>query len=82
MYHVVSIEPKRKVNCSDTDDYIIEYNVLYENVNGEKVKDCFTYKSLLSEFGNSERKLLSAMIKLRTIIKEHEKKVVLAPVTV
>ena len=79
MYHVVSIEPKRKVNCSDTDDYIIEYNILYKNVNGEKVKDGFTHKSLLSEFGNNERKLLAAMIKLRCIIKEHEKKVILEP---
>ena len=58
MYHVVSIELKRKVNCSDTDDYIIEYNVLYENVNGEKVKNCFTYKSLLYEYGRNERRLL------------------------
>lgn len=76
-YHILSIE-----KASDIDDSIIEYSFLYENVNGEKIKHAFTYKALLSDFRKNERKLLTAIIKLRSIIKEHEKKVVLEPVMV
>lgn len=76
-YHILSIE-----KAPDIDDSIIEYSFLYENANGEKIKHAFTYKALLSDFRNNERKLLTAIIKLRSIIKEQEKKVVLEPVMV
>jgi hypothetical protein len=76
-YHILSIE-----KAPDIDDSIIEYSFLYENANGEKIKHAFKYKALLSDFRKNERKLLTAIIKLRSIIKEQEKKVVLDPVIV
>lgn len=63
MYHIISIERAANIDAS-----IIEYNLLYENVNGDKIKDSFTHKSFLSEFSSNERKLLTAMIRLKTVI--------------
>lgn len=96
IYHVLSIEKNKKkvpkssyseflkkktVNYIENDDYIIEYNLLFENVNNEKVRvNNFTYKSFLSEFGNKEMKFLTAIIKLKGLIEEKTEVVVEATV--
>lgn len=54
----------------EVDDYIIEYILVFETGNGEKVKNKdFIYHAYLSEFANKEQKFINELIKLRTIIK-------------
>ena len=86
VYNVISIEPaKKRVAKSvfsnylkkntyiynDVDDYLIEYKLFTELVNGERVPvDNFTHKSFLSEFNPTENKFITELIKLRQAVIE------------
>ena len=53
------------------DDYIIEYSLVFEKENKEKIKvNGFTYKAYLSEFANKEKSFISQLIKMRAAIEE------------
>jgi hypothetical protein len=56
---------------NDVDDYLIEYKLFTELVNGEMVPvDNFTHKSFLSEFNTTENKFITELIKLRQAVME------------
>ena len=55
----------------EVDDYIIEYILIFETGNGERIKNKdFVYHAYLSEFANKEQMFIKQLIKLRTAIKE------------
>ena len=74
IYNIISIEPaKKRVAKSvfsnylkkntyiynNVDDYLIEYKLFTEIVNGEKTPvDNFTHKSFLTEFNPTEKKFI------------------------
>ena len=86
VYNIISIEPaKKRVAKSvfsnylkkntyiynDVDDYLIEYKLFTELVNGERTPvDNFTHKSFLTEFNPKENKFISELIKLRKAVIE------------
>lgn len=60
---------KQTTNYVEVDDYLIEYILVFETGNGEKIKnEEFVYKSYLSEFANKEESLIRQMIKLKTSV--------------
>lgn len=85
-YNVISIEPAKKRVAkpvysnylkkntyvyNDVDDYLIEYKLFTELVNGERTPvDNFTHKSFLSEFNTTENKFITELIKLRQAVIE------------
>lgn len=86
IYNVISIEPAKKRVAkpvfsdylkkntyiyNNVDDYLIEYKLFTELVNGERVPvDNFTHKSFLSEFNPTENKFITELIKLRQAVIE------------
>lgn len=86
IYNVISIEPAKKRVAkpvysnylkkntyvyNDVDDYLIEYKLFTELVNGERTPvDNFTHKSFLSEFNTTENKFITELIKLRQAVIE------------
>jgi hypothetical protein len=86
IYNVISIEPVKKRVAkpvysnylkkntyiyNNIDDYLIEYKLFTELVNGEKAPvDNFTHKSFLTEFNPTEKKFIEEMIKLRQAVIE------------
>lgn len=86
IYNVISIEPAKKRVAkpvysnylkkntyiyNNVDDYLIEYKLFTELVNGEKAPvDNFTHKSFLTEFNPTEKKFIEEMIKLRKAVIE------------
>ena len=62
---------KQTTNYIEVDDYIIEYILVFETGNGEKVKNKdFIYHAYLSEFADKEQTFINQIIKLRTSVKE------------
>lgn len=50
-------------------DYIIEYKIVFEKENGEKIKNNdFIYKSSLSSFAKKEQSYINQLIKIRTVV--------------
>ena len=50
-------------------DYIIEYKIVFEKENGEKIKkNDFIYKSSLSSFAKKEQSYINQLIKIRTVV--------------
>ena len=98
VYNIISIEPaKKRVAKSvfsnylkkntyiynDVDDYLIEYKLFTELVNGEKAPvDNFTHKSFLSEFNPTENKFITELIKLRQAVIESATTVTTATVII
>lgn len=86
IYNVISIEPAKKRVAkpvysnylkkntyvyNDVDDYLIEYKLFTELVNGERTPvDNFTHKSFLTEFNTTENKFITELIKLRQAVIE------------
>ena len=86
IYNIISIEPTKKrvvkpvfsdylkkntYIYNNVDDYLIEYKLFTELVNGERVPvDNFTHKSFLTEFNPTENKFISELIKLRKAVIE------------
>ena len=86
IYNVISIESTKKRVAkpvysnylkkntyiyNNVDDYLIEYKLFTELVNGEKAPvDNFTHKSFLTEFNPAEKKFIEEMIKLRQAVIE------------
>jgi hypothetical protein len=86
IYNVISIESAKKRVAkpvysnylkkntyiyNDVDDYLIEYKLFTELVNGKKVPvDNFTHKSFLTEFNPTENKFITELIKLRQAVIE------------
>lgn len=86
IYNVISIEPAKKRVAkpvysnylkkntyvyNDVDDYLIEYKLFTELVNGERTPvDNFMHKSFLSEFNTTENKFITELIKLRQAVIE------------
>ena len=86
IYNVISIESAKKRVAkpvysnylkkntyvyNDVDDYLIEYKLFTELVNGERTPvDNFTHKSFLSEFNTTENKFITELIKLRQAVIE------------
>ena len=60
---------KQSTFYTDVDDYLIEYKTVYENGNGEKIKnDDFIYHAFLSEFANKEQSFIRQLIKIRSAV--------------
>jgi len=86
IYNIISIESAKKRVAkpvysnylkkntyiyNNVDDYLIEYKLFTEIVNGEKTPvDNFTHKSFLTEFNPTEKKFIEEMIKLRKAVIE------------
>ena len=50
-------------------DYIIEYKIVFEKENGEKIKNNdFIYKSSLSSFAKKEQSFINQLIKIRSAV--------------
>jgi hypothetical protein len=50
-------------------DYIIEYKIVFEKENGEKIKNNdFIYKSSLSSFAKKEQSYINQLIKIRSAV--------------
>lgn len=64
-------QEKQTTHYIEVDDYLIEYILVFESGNGEKVKNKdFVYHAYLSEFANKEQTFIKQLIKLRTSVKE------------
>jgi hypothetical protein len=76
---------KKQTTCYEyVDDYLIEYILVFENGNGEKIKNKeFIYHAYLSEFANKEQMYIKELIKLRSSVKSSATtETVMAEVTV
>jgi hypothetical protein len=68
---------KQTTSYVETDDYLIEYSLVFEKENGERIKaNAFTYEAYLSEFANKEKEYIKQLIKLRCAVKESASTVV------
>lgn len=67
----------RSAAKTTNDDYIIEYSLVFEKENGEKIKaNNFAYKAYLSDFATKEKEYIKQLIKLRCAVKESASTVV------
>lgn len=67
----------------ESPDYIIEYKIVFEKENGEKIKyGDFVYKANLSSFAKKEQSFIRQLIKIRSAVVAVSAKTVVAETTI